>query len=174
MAKTRLALCFVVTPLLCMVLVRGQEGQVPPSAPADEKQVLSNEEIALLRRNIRSQRKQIIAQNLNLTDSEAQRFWPVYDRYTTDLIKINDTKYKLIQDYVQNKDQMTEAQANTWIEQWLQVDADTVSLRQKYVPEVRKVLPARKAVTYEQLDRRTQLMIDLQLASQIPLLETGH
>jgi len=97
--------------------------------------------IVLLRRNIRSQRKQIIAQNLNLTDSEAQRFWPVYDRHTTDLIKINDTKYKLIQDYVQNKDQMTEAQANTWIEQWLQVDAATVSPRQKYVPDFRKVLP---------------------------------
>ena len=174
MARMRLALCFVAIQLLCAMLVRAQESQVPPSSAADDKQVLSDEEIRLLRGSLRSQRKQIIAQNLSLTDSEAQRFWPVYDRYTSDLIKINDTKYKLIQAYVEKKDLMTEAQANTWIEQWLQVDAETVSLRQKYVPDFRKVLPTKKVVTFEQLDRRIQLMIDLQLASQVPLLEPGH
>lgn len=81
-----------------------------------------------------------------MTDSEAQRFWPIYDRCTSDLIKINDAKYKLIQSYIQDRNQMTEEQAKSWIDQWLQADADTVALRRKYVPEFQKVLPAKKAV----------------------------
>lgn len=85
-----------------------------------------------MRRDIRSQRKQIIAQSLFLTDSEAQRFWPIYDRCTADLIKINDAKYKLIQSYIQDRNQMTEEQAKSWIDQWLQADADTVALRRRY------------------------------------------
>ena len=174
MTKAWLVLCCGAVLLLSTSLVFAQESQVPSSAPTDERQVISNEEIALLRKDIRSRRKQIIAQNLHLTDSEAQRFWPVYDSFTADLIKINDTKYKLIQDYFQSRNQMTDTQANTWIEQWLQVDADTVSLRRKYLPEFRKVLPAKKLGLYEQLDRRTQLMIDLQLASQIPVMEPGR
>lgn len=173
MIKIWLALCFAV-PLFSAAVLMGQQTQPPSSAAADEKTVISNEEIDLLRRDIRSQRKQIIAQNLNLTDAEAQRFWPVYDRYTADLIKINDLKYKLIQDYLQSTNQMTDAQVNTWIEQWLRADEDTVSLRKKYLPEFQNVLPAKKVGLYQQLDRRTQLMIDLQLASQIPLIEPGH
>jgi hypothetical protein len=102
MVRCRLALYFGAIPLFSTILILGQGVQSPPVAPRDEKQAISNEEIDLLRRDIRSQRKQIIAQSLFLTDSEAQRFWPIYDRCTSDLIKINDAKYKLIQSYVQD------------------------------------------------------------------------
>ena len=164
----------VAASLLSPALVFGQQAQPSASDAADDRPAISDEEISLLRKDIRSKRKQIVAQNLNLTDREAQQFWPVYDRYIADLIKINDTKYKLVQDYFQNRNQLTDAQVNTWIEQWLKVDQDTVSLRTKYVPDFRKILPAKKIALYEQLDRRTQLMIDLQLSSQIPLIEAGH
>ena len=174
MMKTRLARFVVAALLLSPVFASGQQTQPPTSDAGDQRPAISDEEISLLRKDIRSQRKQIVAQNLNLTDREAQQFWPVYDRYIADLIKINDTKYKLIQDYFQNRNQLTDTQANTWIEQWLKVDEDTVSLRTKYLPDFRKLLPARKLALYEQLDRRTQLMIDLQLSSQIPLVEAGH
>lgn len=174
MMKALLARFVVAAWLLSPNLSPAQQAQRVASNAADERPAISDEEISLLRKDIRSKRKQIVAQNLNLTDREAQQFWPVYDRYIADLIKINDTKYKLIQDYFQNRNQLTDMQANTWIEQWLKVDQDTVSLRTKYLPDFRKVLPARKVALYEQLDRRTQLMIDLQLSSQIPLIEAGH
>jgi hypothetical protein len=181
MMKTRPVRLLAALALLCMPMVVYSQSQAPstqppatqPQAtqPSDQRQAVSDEEIRLMRSDIRSQKKHIIAQNLGLTEKEAQQFWPVYDRYTADLIKVNDTKYKLIQDYMQNRNQLTDSQANTWAEQWLQVDQETVALRQKYLPDFRRVLPGRKAALYEQLDRRTQLIIDLQLASQIPLLE---
>jgi hypothetical protein len=52
-----------------------------------------------MRKDIRSQKKQLVAQNLKLTDAEATKFWPIYDRYTAELVKINDKKYATIQEY---------------------------------------------------------------------------
>jgi hypothetical protein len=131
----------------------------------------SDEDIAMLRKDIRSQKKQIIAANLSLTDVEAQKFWPVYDQYTADLVQINNDKYALIKEYLQSYGNMTDAQADDWAKRLLKFDADVAALRQKYLPNFRKVLPAKKATLYEQVERRAQMLIDVQLASQIPLIQ---
>jgi hypothetical protein len=131
----------------------------------------SDEDIAMLRKDIRSQKKQIIAANLSLTDAEAQKFWPVYDQYTADLVQINNDKYALIKEYLQSYGNMTDAQADDWAKRLLKFDADVAALRQKYLPNFRKVLPAKKATLYEQVERRAQMLIDVQLASQIPLIQ---
>ena len=124
-----------------------------------------------MRADIRSRKKQLIALNLKLTDQEATKFWPVYDRYTADLMKINDKKFGLIQDYADHWGTMTEEQASLFMRQWLDVDIASTQLRQKYVPEVLQVLSARKTATFFQLDRRISMMIDLQLSSQMPLVQ---
>jgi hypothetical protein len=131
----------------------------------------ANQDIELLRKDIRSQKKQIIAANMPLSDTEAQKFWPVYDQYTGELVKINNDKYALIQEYAQNYGSMTDAQAENWASRLLTVDSDVSALRQKYWPNFRKVLPAKKAALYEQIERRAQMLIDVQLASQIPLIQ---
>jgi sigma54-dependent transcription regulator len=51
-----------------------------------------DQQFALLRKDIRSVKKQLIAANLTLSDNEAAKFWPVYDQYSTELSKINDTR----------------------------------------------------------------------------------
>jgi hypothetical protein len=167
----RTTLLLSAAPLLCGVLAFSQQAQ---TAAAPSGQAVSDQDIQMLRQDIRSQKKQIIAQNMTLTDPEAQKFWPIYDRFTADLVKINDTKYDLIKQYAQSFNQLTDAQVQSWTEKWLQLDVDVTSLRKKYLPEFQKVLPAKKVALYEQLDRRTQLMIDLQLASQIPLMPIGQ
>jgi hypothetical protein len=131
----------------------------------------ANQDIELLRKDIRSQKKQIIAANMPLTDVEAQKFWPVYDQFTAEVVKINNDKYALIQEYAQNYGSMTDAQADSWATRMLKVDADITALRQRYWSSFRKVLPAKKAALYEQVERRAQMLIDVQLASQIPLLQ---
>ncbi len=144
----------------------GATASAPPSSQSSMSQ-----DIDLLRKDIRSQKKQIIAANMPLTDTEAQAFWPVYDQYTAELVKINNDKYALIQEYAQSYGSMTDAQADNWSARALKLDADVAALRQKYWPNFRKVLPAKKAALYEQIERRAQMLIDVQLASQIPLLQ---
>jgi hypothetical protein len=149
----------------------GAAASAPPSSQSSMSQSSMGQDIDLLRKDIRSQKKQLIAANMPLTDTEAQKFWPVYDQYTAELVKINNDKYALIQEYAQSHGDMTDAQADNWSTRILKVDADVTALRQTYWANFRKVLPAKKAAVYEQIERRAQMLIDVQLASQIPLLQ---
>jgi Spy/CpxP family protein refolding chaperone len=142
-----------------------------PAAAAQDTQVASDQDIAMLRKDIRSQKKQLIAANIQLTEAEALKFWPVYDQYTAELVQVNHEKYALIKEYAQNYGTMTDAQADDWAQRALKLDANVAALRQRYWPNFRKVLPAQKAALYEQVEHRTQMLIDLQLASMIPLLQ---
>jgi Spy/CpxP family protein refolding chaperone len=130
-----------------------------------------DQDISMLRKDIRSQRKQLIAANMNLTGDEAEKFWPIYDQYVGELVQINNTKYDLIKQFVQSSGSLTAEQADNSVKQWLGVDESVAQLRMKYVPIFRKVLSPQNTALFYQLDRRVQLMIDLQLASQLPLVE---
>jgi hypothetical protein len=127
--------------------------------------------IELMRQDIRSQRKKIVAANMPLTDIEATKFWPVYDRYIADSIKVNDVRYALIKEYAQAYQTITDEQADSFIKRWLALDQDNTQLRLKYIPEFEKVISRQKTATFFQIDRRVGMMIELQLSSQVPLLK---
>lgn len=139
--------------------------------PKDEYRNITAQDIQLLRQNLRSERKQIIAANLPLTSAEAEKFWPVYDQYIAELVTGNAKKYELIKEYLQNGANMSDAQAQSAVKQWVEVDQSVSDLRMKYIPLFSKVLSPRKTALFCQIDRRVQLMIDLQLASALPLIE---
>jgi|SRR6516162_2619518 hypothetical protein len=129
-----------------------------------------DEEIALMRSDLRSNRKKVIAANMKFAPDEAHWFWPTYEQYVNELVNMNNAKYALIKEYLQNEN-MTDEQADSLSKRWIDVDAAVVQLRLKYVPIFRKVLSAKSTAMFFQLDRRVQLMIDLQLASSIPLIQ---
>jgi hypothetical protein len=147
------------------------QGTDAPAGARQNSRSASDQDIQMLRKDIRSQKKQLIAANMQLTDAEAVKFWPVYDQYIADLVQINNDKYALIQEYADSYATMTDAQADDWSKRVLKLDVDIAALRQKYLPNIRKVLPAKKAALYEQVERRTQMFIDVQLASVIPLVQ---
>ena len=145
---------------------------VMPQESSSRGAVISKQDMELLRKDLRAKRKEIVAANLKLTDAEGDRFWPVYEQYIKELIAINDKKFALIQDYATNYGKMTNDDALIFIRQWLDVDIATTQLRQKYVPMVAKVLDGKKTATFFQLDRRIAMMLELQVVSQIPLVDT--
>src|SRR5215469_11799149 len=132
---------------------------------------MSNQQLDMLRKDLRSQRKQLIAANLKLTDAEATKFWPVYDQYIGELISINDKKFGLIQEYADNWGKLTNEQSLSFIRRWLDADIAIAQLRQKYVPIVSQILDGKKSATFFQLDRRIAMMIELQVSSQMPLVQ---
>jgi hypothetical protein len=133
--------------------------------------VIKDQDLKLLRQDLRSERKQLIAANLKLTDTDATKFWPVYDQYMTELIAINDKKFGLIQEYADNWGKLTNEQSLLFTRNWLDMDIAITQLRQKYVPMVAKVLDGRKTATFFQLDRRIAMMMELQVSSQMPLVQ---
>ena len=167
----------VATLLLAAVWSIGPSGacaQSPAQQPAKAVVVVpdtSDEDIKLFRKDVRSLRKQIIAANLDLTEAEAEKFWPIFERYTAELVKITDRKYSLLQEYAENYTTITDEQAESYIKGRGEVEDSIVQLRLKYVPIVRKVLSGRTTALFFQLDWRLSMVMDLQLASQTPLVE---
>jgi hypothetical protein len=141
-----------------------------PVALYDDSAGPTSQDIDLLKKDLRSQKKQIVAANMDLSDTEAEKFWPVYDRYAAETSKIYDTKLALFGEYLQNRDAMTGDQAENYLRRRAAVDQDAMALKVKYVPEFRKVLSGRQTALFYQIEWRLDLMINLQLA-QAPLIE---
>ena len=142
---------------------------VKSSGANDASQPSPADFIDLLRKDVRSQKKQIIAENMGLTDVEAEKFWPVYDQYAAELSRIYDTKIALLNDYAENYSSMTGEQAENYIRKRGEVEQSIMQLRLKYVPAFRKVLSGRETALFYQLDWRLGLAIDVELA-QVPLI----
>src|SRR5258706_13580107 len=145
---------------------------LPPAAADSTAAALTDQQLALLRKDIRSMKKQVIATNLTLTESEATECWPVYGQYSADFGKINEARSTIIKEYSDGYGTLSDDQADSLIRRWLDADISAAQLRQKYVPIMRKVLSGKKAATFFQLDRRISMMIDVQLTSQLPLVQS--
>ncbi len=157
---------------IIVILTSSLMAQSSPQTSANSSpQRTVDQDIDLLRKDIRSHKKQIIAANLQLSDAEAVKFWPLYDQYTAELVKINDAKYAVIKEYAINYDTLTDDKALTLTRQLLDVDQQVAQLRIKYVPLVNKVISGKKTALFFQMDRRLLMLIDLQLASEIPMVQ---
>ena len=155
-----------------VVVTTNLPGQTSSQTPANNSSQASiDQDIDLMRKDIRSDKKQIIAANMNLTSQEAEKFWPIYDQYTAELVKINDAKYDAIKTYAMNYNNLSDDQAVSLIRQVIGVDQNVAQLRIKYVPIFNKVISGRKTALFFQLDRRLTALIDLQLAAQIPTVQ---
>jgi len=128
----------------------------------------------MLRADLRSKRKQITAQNMNLTTEEEAKFWPVYDQYVLATIKQNDGRWAMIKDYAANYGSMTDEQAQSYIKRSNIVDQQLLALLLRYVSAFEKVVSAKKAALWYQVDRRIDLLINLQISSQIPMIDAGQ
>src|SRR6266852_6663127 len=143
------------------------------SATADSTaDAVTDQQLTLLRRDIRSIKKQLIAANLTLTDSEAPKFWQMYEQYSAETERINDKRTTIIKEYSEDYGTLTDDQADNLIRRWLDTDIEQTKLRQQYVAVFRKVLSGKKAATFIQLDRRISTMIDVQLTSRLPLAQS--
>jgi hypothetical protein len=127
-------------------------------------------DLNLLRRDIRAEKKKLIAANLPLTADEATKFWPVYDEYVAEMAKVNDDFYGVIKDYAANQKTLTDAQASTMIKRWADIQVSQARTRQKYIPLVEKTIAGKKAALFFQIDRRLYALMDMQVAGQIPLV----
>ena len=107
---------------------------------------------------------------MELSDTKAVKFWPVYDQYAAGLSRIYDTKIAQLNDYAENYSGMTGEQAEDYIRKRAEVEQSIMQLRLKYVPAFRKVLSGRETALFYQLDWRLGLAIDVELV-QVPLID---
>jgi Spy/CpxP family protein refolding chaperone len=174
MQKSVLAVLALVSALLLSsISMFAQTPQSVPGAAGTAPKAASDQDIQMLREDIRAQRKQITASNMTLTPDEATKFWPIYDQYIQETIKINDDRWAMIKDYAANYDSMTDQHAQDYMKRSVAIDQQLTALRAKYVPIIQKSVSPKKTAQWYQIDRRLDLLINLQLAALIPVVDTS-
>ena len=122
-----------------------------------------------VRDSLKAQKRAFVGVNMQLTDAEDAKFWPVYDSYQKDLGKINEKIAAMIVDYAKNYETLTDGKANQLLRTNLALDRDLLKLRESYLAKFSAVLPQKKVARYYQLENKIQAVIRYDLADRIPL-----
>jgi hypothetical protein len=120
---------------------------------------------------IRSNRKALIAVNLGLSDDEAAKFWPLYDRYQKEIYAVGDRLIAVIQQYTAGYREMSNDTAMKLVDEYLAVEADRIAIRRRYVPEFAAILPGRTVARLYQLENKMDAVIRYDLAASIPVMD---
>jgi hypothetical protein len=120
---------------------------------------------------IRANRLSIVAENVLMKVEQSDVFWPIYHRYSREMLKINDRISLLIQDYARHYQTMTDEKAEALLAESIQIEKDRVILLESYVKEFKKVLPSKVAVRFYQVENKLDTVIQYELAAQIPLVK---
>jgi hypothetical protein len=126
-------------------------------------------QLELTREVVQTERKALVAANLELGEKDADAFWPVYNKYQEKLREVNDRRARLVQRFLQDYEVLTEDQARAMINEWLSIQKDRVGLKRSYARRFRKVLGAKRALRFYQIDNKLDAIIDIELAAAIPL-----
>lgn len=125
----------------------------------------------ILRDSIRANRKALVAVNLNLTDDEAKKFWPVYERYQQQLNAVNDRIVKVIEDYAASFDHLTDKKAIELVDDYLTAEADRAKIRRANLDAITDALPGKKAARFYQIENKMDAVLRYDLAATIPVVE---
>ena len=163
--STVLAVAFV------LGLYAGTPATVSAQAGAEQVSRQVAEELSLTRDVILVKRKAIVALNMGLTDSESKAFWPVYEEYWAEMKKLGDRDVALISDFAKNYvySSLTNQKADDMLKEWMSIKHQELKLKNRYVKKFKKVLPEKKVLRYFQIENKLDLIIDSELAANIPL-----
>jgi Spy/CpxP family protein refolding chaperone len=131
---------------------------------------ITDADIQLLRQNLQAEKNQIITDTMTFTVSEAAAFWPVYKEYASEQQAIAAKRLDLIIDYAQSLDKMDDNRARDLSQRMFAIEDETQALRKRYYPRFEKALTAKRAAKFYQVDNRLNLLIAVQLTSEIPLI----
>ena len=128
-------------------------------------------ETQALRAELQAERTKLVAANLELTESEGAKFWPLYNEYRVEQSKLGDRTMALVDDFAKNYDALTDEKAKELLKRQLQIDDDRVKLRRSYAGKFEKVLPAKKVARYYQIENKLDAAVAYEAAQGIPLAQ---
>ncbi len=171
-----------VTTLAVLALSSGTVlGQAKPSAPAPAPAAAPAkpgadkpaDDMQILRDKVAADKKLVVSTAMELTESEAKAFWPVYEAFQKDLHKINDEIATLITSFAKEytAKSLTDDKAKKLLDYYFAIEDRELKLRKSYIPKLSKVLPGRKVARYMQLENKVRALVKYELAAEIPLAQ---
>jgi hypothetical protein len=155
----------LILPILCGTLVIAAPVYAVDSALATNMQILLDK--------VKADKKLLVATNMDLSDAESKAFWPIYEAYQKDLMKLNERAGKMIGSYAKayNSGAMTDQQAQSLINEAIDIDAAEAAQRKSYAAKLGKALPAKKVARYLQIENKIRAVVRVELADRIPLVD---
>ncbi len=138
-----------------------------PQLALSQESLRADEQVLL--KQVMTDRRAVYAANLGLTDSESRAFWPIYDEYEAKVKKVNDRFLDLVNRYVEKYDTLTDEQAKKMLDEKMAIEKERMDLKQNYTKKIEKVLPAKKALRYAQIETRVDNMLRRDVYALIPL-----
>lgn len=160
--KTERKGTLIITALALVMFLSGLPA-LAQDKPADNMQIV--------RDKVLTDKKLFVAEAMDLTESEAKAFWPIYDNYQRDLFKLNDRAMMMIRNYAKNYHSMTNEMAKKLTDEFLAIQTEQQNLRVSYLPQFRKVLSDIKVARYYQLENKVGAVVNYELAANIPLMK---
>ena len=149
----------VLTAVLCVLV----------SAAAANAQMDSY--LEMLRTDVRAEKVAVITEVMEFSDEEAGVFWPIYREYELEMAKLFDKRLALIKDYAEHFDKIDDAKADELISTSFKIRENRTKLVKSYYKKFKKALGAKRAAQFTQLDNQIGLLIDLQIAANLPLID---
>jgi len=125
----------------------------------------------IVREKLRADKKFFIASNMELTEAEGKAFWPVYEQYQPELMKLGEKKLQLIKKFSDNFETMSDEKAKELLNEYLGIDTTRHKVRLQFLPKFREVLSQKKVTRYYQLEQKAFAAANYELAANIPLLK---
>ncbi|WNV03916.1 hypothetical protein RP726_15985 [Candidatus Methylospira mobilis] len=139
---------------------------VDAAAPAGGEQ----DAISLLRAELRMDKRAFVKASMPLNDDEAKKFWTIYNQYEADLMKVNDRKLKVIEDYADNYDDLSEDKAAELVQDMFDVRESRSKIVKNYYKKVAKALSNKIAMRFVQIESVWIAAADLKISSAMPLI----
>jgi hypothetical protein len=129
--------------------------------------------LEIVHEKLKADKKLIVAKYMELTESEAKKFWPVYEEYQNDLKKSNERLLRLLESYAgdyKNKS-LTDEKAKKLLDEWIAIEQEEGKRRSTHAPKVLQALPAKKAARYLQIENEYRILLRYELAATVPLVQ---
>jgi hypothetical protein len=129
-----------------------------------------NSAIEVARAGSRAERSNIISRAMNFNDKDAAAFWPIYRQYEYERTALEDGRVAVIKEYTEKDANLTDAEAKSMAERMFEYDSRLATLKNKYFKKFNRVLPALTVTKFFQVDRRIDLLADMNMESNLPPL----
>ncbi len=141
-----------------------------PLGRAQDQEPTIDSTIAVVRANMRADRAALITTGMNFNDKDGAAFWPIYQQYEYERSRLDDRRAAVIKQYTQKYPNLTDAEAKAMAEQMFDCESRQAELKKKYYKKFNKVLPALTVTKFFQLERRIDLLMDMNVEYSLPPL----
>ncbi|MGI9234750.1 MAG: hypothetical protein ACR2RD_14040 [Woeseiaceae bacterium] len=149
-------------------------GTTSANAQSSIEAVLTQKQLQAAKELVETERDMTLIINLDLTEEESEKFWPLYDEYRQKVREVRGRKLSLIEGYAERyrAGNVDDEFADMAVKDALKIQLETAKIRQKYWKKFRRIVPAKKAARFYQLENKMDTEVDFVLAGGIPLVES--